>query len=426
MRTRIKNIEECTKLFQIEIPRDTVEKVTEEVYREIKKVAKIPGFRPGAVPKDLLEKHYAEDAEKEVLKRLIPAGYRQAVQNHKIDPVAMPEILNVNFQKDKPFTFEARVDVRPSLRLKNYKGIKVDKKRVSVSKQEIDDTMTKLRDMSAKYKDVDRAIKKDDYAVCDIEAFIEGKSVSKKNTGTWVQVNKDASLLGMGEELIGLTKGQEKEVTAKLPENYPDKKYAGKSAQFKILVKEIKEKDLPELNDDFAKTMKAENIDALRKDIEAQLFARKENTLKINMENQILSKLLKDNKFNVPSNLVKRQKEVLVKRLEGELIQKGLPKEETEKKIKELDPKLEADAFNKVRIYFILEDIASREKIQVSDEDIEERIRSIALSTGRPADEIRAYYEKENLIEGLAEEIKENKALDFLLNEANINEISVK
>lgn len=426
MRTRIKNIEECTKLFQIEIPRETVEKVTEEVYQEIKKIAKIPGFRPGAVPRDLLEKHYSQDAQKEILKRLIPSGYKQAVQDYNVDPIAMPEISNINFQKDKPFTFEAKVDVRPALRLKNYKGIKVDKKRISVSQQEIDDTMNKLRDMSAKYENVERPVKKDDYAICDIEAFIDGKPVAKKNTGAWVQVNKDASLLGMGEELVGLNNGQEKEVTATLPPDYPDKKYAGKKAQFKILVKEIKEKRLPELNDDFAKNMKAENMSDLRKEIESQLFTRKENALKINMENQILLKLLKDNKFNVPSSLVSRQKEVLAKRLENELTQKGLPKEETDKKIKELGPKLEADAFNKVRIYFMLDEIASKENIKVNEEDIEERIKTVALSVGRPAEEIKSYYEKENLMGGLAEEIREAKVLDFLLKEAEINEVDGK
>ncbi len=422
MNSRIKNVESCRKLLKIEMPGDLVEKVTQEVYRQIKKVAKIPGFRPGYAPQDLMEKHYSGDAKEQVLKRLIPEGYRQALKFHKVIPVGLPRVFNIDLRKNGPLTFEAEVDTKPDFRLKKYKGVKVVKKRISVSPEEVDKGLSRLRQMYAKYIDSEGPVKKNDHAVCEVEAFVDGAPVTKKNKNMWIQADKEASLLGMGEELIGLAKGQAKEINAKLPDDYADKKYAGKLAKFKVLVNEIKEKRLAELDDSFAVGLKFKNLDALRKGIESELYARKENSLKIGMKNQILESFLKENKFSVPSGMVGRQKEVLAGRLEMELTQKGLGKEEAEKKVKELDSKLEHDAIDKIRLYFILDDIAVKEKIETSENDIKERIKNIALSTGRSAEEVRKYYEKENLIGGLSEEIKEGKVLDFLLKEANVAE----
>ena len=420
MKTRIKNLEECTKLFQIEIPHETVEKTAEEVYQGIKKIAKIPGFRPGTAPRDLLEKHYSKDAEEEILKRLVPEGYKKAVDSHKVIPISMPRISNVNFQKGKPLTFEAEVDIKPNIRIRNYKKIRVSKKRISVSQEETSETITRLQNMYAKFKDVERPIKKGDYAVCDVEAFMDKKPISKKTKNMWIMIDKVASLLGMGEKLIGLGKGESKEIEADLPETYPDKKYAGKKANFKILVNEVKEKEEPKLDDAFAKTLNAENLQSLKKEIESQLYARKEMDLKTNMKNQILEKLLKDSRFSVPSGMAKRQKEVLAKRFETELLQKGISKDEAKKKLTELEPKLTEDAKERVKIYFILDEIAEKENITTGDKDIEERIKSIAHSTGRPPEEVRKHYEEQRLIGGLAEEIKEDKVLDLLLKEAEV------
>ena len=422
MKTRIKNKEECTKLFQIEIPHEEVRRITEEVYREIKKIAKIPGFRPGSAPQDLLVRHYSKDAREEVLKRLIPEGYKKAIENHKVTPVSAPHVFNISLEDGKPLIFEAQVDIRPNVKLKNYKKIKITRKRISVSQEEKDESLVRLQNAYAKFNDVTRPVKNGDYAVCSVEAFVEGKPISKKNDNMWITADKEASLLGLGEKLIGLEKGQTKEIDAKLPDNYPDKKFAGKMTKFKVLVNEVKEKALPEVNDEFAKRLKMENVETLKKEIEDGLFARKENALKINMQNQILEKLLKEYKFGVPTNMTNRQKEVLAKRVENELLQKGIQKEETGKKIKELDAKLAEDARDKVRIYFILDDIAEKEKIEVNEEDIDERIKIVASQAGQTSENVKKYYEKENLLGGLAEEIKENKTLEFLLREAEITE----
>ncbi|MFH1594371.1 MAG: trigger factor [Candidatus Omnitrophota bacterium] len=422
MKTRIKNVEDCTKILQVEIPVNLVKEMTEEVYKEIKKVAKVPGFRTGFVPQDLLEKHYSKDAREDILKRLIPEGYKKALENHNVSPVSFPRVFNINFESEKPLTFEAQVDTRPSFKLKSYKGIKVKKKRLSVSSEELDSALSRLQNTNAKYNDVKRPIGKGDYSVCEVEAFIDGRSITKKNKNMWIMADKEGSMLGLGEELVGMEKGQTKEIEAKLPDDYPDKKYAGKTAKFKVLVNEVKEKDLPPLDDNLAKSINIESLDQLKKEIEAQLFARKEMNLKIEMESQIIDRLLKDYKFSVPASMADRQKEVLSKRMEYELSRSGIQKDDVEKRIKELDPRLKEDAKDKVKIYFVLDDIAAKEDIKVDEADIESRLTSVAQSTGRSVEDVKEHYEKEDLLGGLSEEIKEAKVLEFLLKEADVTE----
>jgi len=420
MKSRIKSKKECTKVFYVEIPHEDVQRTVDKVYEGIRKIAKIPGFREGTAPRDLLEKQYSKDANEEVLKRLIPEGYRKALEDHAVDPIGFPKISNVFFEKEKPLTFEVQVDTRPNFKLRSYKGIRVKKKRISVSTEEIDNTIKRLQGMYADYKDVAGPLKKDQYAVCNVEAFIDEKPISKPHKSMWIQANKEASLLGLGEKLIGFEKGITKDIDTTLPENYPDKKYAGKAAIFKVTINEIKEKETPLLNDEFAKKLKSENMDTNKKTIESELFARKENNLKVDMKNQLLDKLLKDNKFTVPEGLVEDQKGHLKKRLESELLRQGLKKEDIDKRIKDFDTNIAKDALDKVRSYFILDKVAEQEKINASEEDLKNNLEGIAASCSQTSEEVRKYYEKENLIGGLKEEIKETKVLDFLLKNADI------
>ncbi len=422
MKSRCKNLEDCGKLFQIEIPKEVIDKAIDETYNEIKKVAKIPGFRPGAAPRDLLEKHHGDAAREEVLKKLIPESYQKALGEHKVIPVSLPRVSNIKFEKGKPLTFDAHVDSKPSFKLKSYKDIKVNKDRISFSKEEIEEALQRISSMYAEYNSVDRAAQKGDYAVSDVEAFWDGKPISRKQNNMWIEVNKDASMLGLGEELVGLKKGDTKEIEKKLPDNYPDKKYAGKQAKFKITVNDIKEKKPAKIDDEFAKNLKFNTVDELKKNIEEEILKKKEENLKINMKNQILEKLLKDNKFTVPGTLVERQKTVFEKRLEAELLKKGINKEEAEKKVLELGAKLLEDAKSKVQLYFILDEIASSEKIEVTKSDIDEKFRALASYYNQPETEVRKYYENENLIGGLEEELKEEKTIDLLLARANVTE----
>jgi len=355
------------------------------------------------------------------LRRLIPQGYRKALDEHKINPVTLPEILDVEFGENRKLSFKAKVEIGPGIKLKNYKGIKVKKKKIDTSKDEVSEALKRLQEINVQYlpREDKGPLKKGDYAICDIEAFVEGKPISKKHENMSLTVEKEASMLGLGENLIGLDLGESKEVEAKLPENYPDKKFAGKKALFKIDLKEIKTKKLPAIDDNFAKDLGKENLKSLEEDIVKQLLERKDASRIIDMQNQILDKLLKDYKFDVPQSMIKRQYEVLMKQAEQKLLSRPMHKDLLEKQKKELEPKLKNDAINKIKIYFILDKISTVENIQVTEDDLNKALEGIGRLSKQDINTVRDYYQKNNLIDGLRENIKEEKTLDWLLSVAS-------
>jgi len=424
MKTKIKSDNSCEYHLEIEIPSNIVASTFEEVYKEIKKYAKIPGFRVGNAPQDLLEKYHAKDAEEEVLKRLIPDGYRKALSDKNIEPLGMPDISEVVMNKGAALTFKARVEVKPEFKLEAYKGIKIRKKKIETKDEEIEDTIKQLQNAYAKFEPVlaERTVAKGDFAICDIEAFVGGKAITKKHEKMWVEVNKDASLLGLGEELVGMKVGEERMIVRHLPDDYPDKQYAGKDADFKVKVIELKEKKIPALDDEFAKDAGLNDLASLRSDLRKKISERKEAEAAVDMKNQILDELIKKYNIPVPPSMARRQYEILMKHLEEELRSRGMTAEAVAGKKKEYEERLKADAVNKVRIYFILSAIADKENVKIADQDVEARFAKMANAYHQDIETIRKYYENNDLIDGLLEQVREEKTLEFLVAQAEINE----
>jgi trigger factor len=424
VKIKVNAIEECTTLFEIEVRKETVDQAFEEVYDEIVKVANIPGFRAGKAPKDLVKKHYEKDAREEVLKRIIPEAYRKALEEHKITPIGLPEISEVSFGVEKPLTFKAKIDTRPNFKLKNYKGMKVEKKKAGVTDEEAAKTLQNLREINAKYIDAeDRPVQMGDYAVSDVECFVDGKSVQKKRENLWLFIDKDSLIPGLSEKIVGMKRGEEKDLEVMMPEKYPDKNIAGKLAAYHVKVKEIKLRKLAELNDEFAKDLNKESLEALKKEIAKELEARSKVNAEMEAENRLLGKLMDDNVFSVPSSFVKRQMDFMVEDAKRRLQDKGFRKEELDKKDSEFREKFKNDAPRQVRLLFILDEIANNENIEVKDGELETSYASIAAQTGKTPEEVKNYYEKEEIVDNLKDKIREEKAIKFLLENAQVTEI---
>ncbi|MDD5634376.1 MAG: trigger factor [Candidatus Omnitrophica bacterium] len=422
MKSKIKKLEGTQRQLDIEMPKEKVDEVFNQVVEDIRKKAAVPGFRQGKAPLDIILKNYREDVVDEVKKILIPQGYERALEEHKIEPLSFPEIFDIDLALSGALVFKAKVDVFPEVNVKKYKGLKVTKEKVQVADEEVEKAVSRIRDMNAEFVSIERPLNKGDFGICSVETNIDGKPIGKKNENMWIEVNKDASLLGVGEELVGLKKGDKKDVEVALPESYPDKKYAGKKAIFHIEVNDTKEKKLPEMNDELAKKTGKETVEEMKKEIRAQLLERKESNARVSMLNQIMEEFLKTCSFAVPGSMVKRQLKVLTDRVQDDLAAKGVDKETIEKHQGELKEKLEKEAENKVRLYFILDKIATAENIEVTDEEIEAWLKALAVDYNQPFENVKKYYEEHNLMGGLKEELREEKTLDLLLNEAVVTE----
>ena len=422
MKSKITKLDGTSRQFNVEVPKEIVSKMFDEVLADIRKEAVIPGFRKGNAPMDMIRKNYMKDAEDEVKRRLIPQAYQQALEEHEATPVSYPEVRDVKFELSGAMTFKAKADMQPEVRIVDYKGIKVRKDKARLGDNEINEALSRIRNMFAEMVDVDRPIQKGDFGVCDVETFIDGQSVSKKRENMFIEADKDASFFGIGEELCGLKNGDLKEKDITLPENYPDKKFAGKKALFKLEIKGVKEKKVPALDDELAKKMGKEKIEDVHQEVSARILESKEEESRVAMKDQIVEFLLKKHSFDIPPTMVDRQLEVLLTKAEEDLARKGADKSVIESNREDLKKKLLDNARDKVKLYFILDKIAEQEDISVSEEDSNEWLKALAASLDRPFESVKKYYEEHDLIGGLNEQLREEKTLELLLDEASVTE----
>ncbi len=421
MKSKVKKLTGTARELKIEMPKEAVEEAVEEILNEIKKTAKVPGFRPGNAPMDIIRKKHQDEAVEEAKSRLVARAYQNAIEQHDVSPAGYPEIFDLELNSSGELSFKAKVDAHPEIDLKKYTGINVKGKKVEVKGDEVDEALEKVRGMFAEFPDKEGVLKPGDFAVGDVESFIGDTSISKKRQNMWIEVSEEASLLGIGKELEGLKKGETKDVEVSLPENYPDKKYAGKKAIFKVEVKEVKEKKLPELDDAMAEKVGKPSIVELREEVKDQLMSKKQENENVAMKNQILEELIKKHKFDLPETMVGRQFKVLMERAENELASKGLEEDVIKEHKDKLTTSLMKDAANKVRVYFILDEISGKESITVSDDEVDAWIMALARSYNKPFEEVKKYYVQNDLVEGLYEQLKEEKTLDFLLEKAEIS-----
>ncbi|MCX5667543.1 MAG: trigger factor [Candidatus Omnitrophica bacterium] len=423
MKAKAKAVEECSTLFEIEVPKETVDQAFEEVYSEMAKVASIPGFRPGKAPKELVKKRYSKEAKKEVINHLIPDAYQKAVEEHKIDPIGYPDITDMVFEEGKAMSFKAKIDTRPKFKLKNYKGIQVEKKKGIVKDEDIDKALDNLRQYSAKYSGVeDRPAQMDDYVVSDLDCLVDGKPAHKRRESLWLYIDKGSIMSGLTGKMIGMNKNEERDIEVELSKDYPDKNIAGKSVMYHVKAKEIKVRSLPNLDDEFAKDLGKESLEGLKKEVAKELENKMRSDNEIAAENQLLDKIIGDNSFAVPSALVKKQMHMMSENAKARLLEKGFKREDLDKKDIELEERFKDDALKQVRLLFILDRIAKDEGIKTDEKDLEDAYKSISIRSGKKEKEVKDYYEKEGLVDNLLERIREEKTISFLLKSAIVSE----
>lgn len=424
MKSKIRNNKEvCEVLFEIEVPHEKIEEAFEEVYNDITKVAQIPGFRVGKAPRDMVKKHYTKDAESEVLKRVIPDSCQSAIEEHKVFPLGLPEITDIAFEHGKPLKFKARVETRPELHLKSYTGIKVEKKKPVIRDADVEKALNNLREMGAKYEPIeDRAVKMNDYIIGDLECSVDGNQIHKPRKNIWIYIEKEHVIPGLPEKIVGMKAGEERSVEITLPGNYPDKGVAGKKAVYLVRVHQIKERKLPNIDDEFAKDLGRESLAKLKEEVLLELNNQAKLSAEVEVENKILDKLTSDNVFSVPQSFVSRQLEHMVEDAKEHLIEKGFKKEELGKHDEELRKKFKDDAVKRVRVLFILDEIARVEKVEVNEKDIDEAYKVIANQHKVAPEKVREHYEKEEMVDSLAAKIREGKTIKFLIEKAEITE----
>ncbi len=421
MNIKIKEIEGSRRIFEVEIPADVIFGKLEEVYSEIQKEAEVPGFRTGKAPRYLIETHYKDKAHEEVKRRLISDHIIKAVKDSGIAMIGAPQVSDIIFETGKPLKFKAEVNVRPEVKLKSYKGLKVKKDTVQVSTEDVDKVIEELRDRAAQLKDVEgRSAKEGDWCLCDVEISVEGKP-GEKNEGVWFPLNPKSTKPEFLSQLTGANPGDTKTVKTVLPANYHKKEQAGKEAVFIVTVNQIKERLLPEVDDEFAKDLGGfKSLLELRGNIREELTTSKEQEIKFKMEEDLLGQVIRSTNFEAPAIMVDSEMDRLLKEMHSRLQHLGYKQEDIEKQASALKEKIKEEAVKRVKGFFILEKVAEAEGIAPSEEELNKRIELLAARSKRTVEELRSHLIEKDLMEDIKTEMAQDKALEFLVVNAKI------
>src|ERR1700693_2861302 len=409
------------KTLSVEEPEEVVSKEIAHAYSHLVKTVRLPGFRKGKVPKNVLEKKYEDEIKSDVIQRLVPDYYQKAVKESGIDPVEYPRIENVEIIKNAPLSSKATVEVRPKFDLKGYTGLALKLQKHEVTDENVDRSIESLRNMHGMLEPVsdDHAVGEKDHVIIDFEAFIGAEPMEGgKAEGYPIEIGAKALIPGFEENLTGKRKGEMAEFTVTLPADIKPEKNAGKEARFKVAIKDIKKKVLPEINEDFAKDFGMDSVPQLREKLKEELVGRFNRERDAVLKNEVIKSLNLLHEFELPPSLVTRELVRIIRGLRDEdLKQEGL------KDIGEIKNRFEPLARERVKGSLILYMISRKENISVTPQEVEKEIRKIAHEAHVPFEEAKKnIQDAEGPLGVIESRLLESRTLDFLVSTAVIEE----
>ena len=425
MKINIEDIDSTRKKIRVSLSSDQVAEKRKSVFRDVMGGVSVKGFRKGKVPRHVVESMYGKEVDQETASNLVSETLSEALAERSLLPVTRPDITEMDEVKvGEEFTYSAEFEVVPDFELSDYSSIPVEKVVRQVTEEDIDAEIEKLRERAAQSRliEEDRPAKDGDYVFVDYSGtFEDGETIDDLN-------RQDVKFL-LGEEqispefeenLLGKKTGEEAKFSVSYPEDFLIQEAAGKTVSFTVKVKEIHDKVLPELNDDFAKDFEVESVSALREAIKEQLEHMHENEQLSSMRDQVVDNLLSGNQFDVPPSMLEKEEENLKARFVSDMQRGGVPEPEIGEDVM---PKFTEKAAESVRTSIILARIAQKENVRVTRKQLNEHIDRLAASYNLPPDQVHKAYEQPGTMEHLESQIKTQGVLDLLLEQAQVEEV---
>jgi trigger factor len=405
------------------------EKVNEGLDAAFKKVVKnitLPGFRKGKVPRVIFEKRFGVEAlYQDALDILLPEAYAKAVEEAGIEPVDIPEIDIEQMEKGKSLIFKAKVTVKPEVKLGQYKGLEVEKMDTAVTEEDVENELKRLQENYAELVvKEDGKIENGDTAVIDFEGFVDGEPFEGGKAENYsLEIGSGTFIPGFEDQLIGMQAGEEKDIEVTFPEEYHAKELAGKPATFKVKVHEVKEKRLPALDDEFAKDVddEVETLEQLKEKIRTRLEEAKKNEAETALRDALVEKAAENAEIDIPEVMVKNETDRMLREFDQRLQMQGLNLDlyyqfsgQDEAALRE---QMKEDAEKRVRVALTLEAIAKAENIEVTEEEVNEELKKMAESYNLEVEKLK---ELLGSLEGVKEDLKWRKTIDFLVEHSKV------
>jgi len=420
------NIEEPSSLrrkLTIEVEPDEIKHELDRAYNELKRGVVLKGFRPGHAPRNLLERFFGEQVRGEVIQKLVKEYTDKALEEHDLKPVAAPEIVTeqTDLQKDLSLKFSATFDLRPKIEVKDYENLRVPESKVEVTDEQVEEAIERFRERQATLKKIeDRTVVADgDYALASVEAFENGKPLSStRPEDRLVEVSERALAHGVYEVLKGAEIGKQAKTTKSYPADYSQKDLAGKTIEWRATAKELYRRELPTVDDDFAKDLGDENLAAFRTRVRGELLAHAQQEANARARQGLLDLVIERNPVELPESLVARELTAAEAELHQALEAGGLSHEEADQRVKQRADDLRTRAEKRARTGLIVDALAEQEKIEINDEELGERVAAIVTQSGRNRDRAAEFYRKEENREALRQSMRREKTLDLILSRA--------
>ena len=425
MSVQVEKLENSMAKLTIETSAEELEKALQNAFLKNKNKISIPGFRKGKVPRQIIEKIYGpaifyEDAANE----LIPEAYEKAMDECGEDIVSSPEIDVTQIEKGKPFIFTALVALKPEVKLGKYKGVKVDKADTAVTDEEVDAEINKERENNARNIEVtDRAVKDGDMTVIDFEGFVDGTAFDGgKGENYPLTIGSGTFIPGFEEQLVGAQIGEEVEVNVTFPEDYQAEELKGKAALFKCTVREIKEKELPELDDEFASEVSEfETLAEYKEDVRATLTSKKEKEAKDAKEAAVIEAIVNDSEMEIPEAMLLTQQKQMVDEFAQRMQMQGISMDQYlqftgatyDKMMEQVRPQAE----RRIKSRLVLEAVVKAENIEASDADYEEELKSMAEAYQMEVDKVKEMLPEKSAVQ-IKQDIAVRKAAEFVVEKA--------
>jgi len=430
----VENLAPCKKLVRVELEAQEVDQTFDSITKDFQKHASLPGFRPGKAPRDMVLRKYEKDITDEVKRKLISDSYRKAVNEKKLDVVGYPDIEEIQFGRGQILQFAATIETAPEFELPEYKGLPVKKEARKVTDEDVERAIDALRQQQLSFKTVERPAQTGDIAVVNYTGTTDCKPITDiaptakgltEQKAFWVEMESKSFIPGFADQLLGAKAGDKRTVNVDFPADFVTKELQGKKGVYEVEVVEVKEKVLPTLDDPFAKSFGAENVQALRdgvrRDLENELAYSQTKSLR----NQIIGSLLSRVNFDLPESAVEQETRNVVYDIVRENQKRGVSRELIEQEKDKIYSAAAQGAKERVKVAFLLQKIAEKESIKVSQEEVARRVQTLAAMYQIPPEKFIKDLQKRNGFVEIYDQLANDKVLELLQQNAKVEEVPV-
>lgn len=427
MKATVEKLSPLQRKLNIEVPKADVAQAFDRIYSGIQREVTLKGFRKGKAPLATVKSMYSDRVKQDVAQELIQSHYGQALTEHKLEPITSPEFEFEDPSEEGDFAFSVMFDVRPEVSLKKYQGLEVEKEKFEFDEAKVTQVLDNIRASRASFEPLleDRAAQVGDVAVVDFEGFVDGQPLENgSGTDHNLELGSKSFIDGFEEAIVGMKIGAQKTVSLKFPNPYHSAELAGKPVEFKVTLKSIKRKVLPELTAEFLATLGGpQDVDGLKKSIRDDLEGSEKKRIEDAFKNRLLKALVKENPVEVPPSLLKEQKTALIEDFHKRTHEQGLSHEEFEQYVAKWDKDFEKTAAEMIQSSFLIDAIARKHDLICKREDVDAKFLEYAGQTGIDEARIREFYSKPEQMSRLTYMITEEKVINLLNTSVKIKEV---